>query len=423
MYVAKIGEKWFDSPFWRSAFRLSSEQDIRKLLEYGFSNVWIDTSKGNDVEAIGASRAATLDQELQNGPSIQVDTSHTPDSVAPATPHEIRSRAESFDFGDPLPVAPDEPRPAPLDIERARAAAVCGKARQAMVAMFQEVRMGSAVDAQSMLPVVDEISQSVLRNSDALIGLVRLKTKNDYTYMHSVAVCALMVALARQLGMTESAVKEAGLAGLLHDIGKMAVPGGILEKPGSLTDDEFRVIKLHPESGHRILTEGNGVPHAALDVVLHHHEKMDGSGYPHGLANEQISRLARMCAICDVYDALTSNRSYKAGWCPNKAIRQMASWKGHFDPVIFQAFVKSVGIYPVGTLVRLESGRLGVVMQQRENSLLQPQVKIFFSTKSMTHIAPEVLDLGVKHAQDKIVEWENPEKWNFKNLEQMWVHG
>ena len=293
MYIAKIGDKWFDSPFWRSAFLLSSEQDIHKLLEHGFSNVWIDTSKGNDVETISTNALVSSDKELENRPAIQVDAVTLSATLAPAIPHETTSRAESFGFGDPLPIALDEPRPAPLDIERARAAAVCGKARKAMVAMFQEVRMGSAVDAQSMLPVVDEISQSMLRNSDALIGLVRLKTKNDYTYMHSVAVCALMVALARQLGMTESAVKEAGLAGLLHDVGKMAIPSGILDKPGSLNDEEFRVVKLHPVSGHRILTEGNGVPDSALDVVLHHHERMDGSGYPEGLANEQI----RFCRI------------------------------------------------------------------------------------------------------------------------------
>lgn len=423
MYVAKISESWFESPFWRSAFLLSNEQDIHTLLEHGFTSVWIDTSKGIDLESIPAQFSTDSEAKPENDVSNADGVANKAESPLTTIPLESKSRAESYGFGDPRPVAPDEPRPAPLDTERARAAAICGKARRAMVAMFQELRMGRAVDAQTMLPVVDEISQSVLRNSDALIGLVRLKTKNDYTYMHSVAVCALMVALARQLGLAESSVQEAGLAGLLHDIGKMVVPNDILNKPGSLTDDEFRIIKSHPMSGHRILMQGQGVSEGALDVVLHHHEKWDGSGYPHGLASEQISRLARMGAVCDVYDALTSNRPYKEGWCPNKAIRQMAGWKGHFDPVIFQAFVKSVGIYPVGTLVRLESGRLGVVMQQGRNSLLQPQVKIFFSTKSMTHIAPEVVDLAASHARDKIVDWENPDKWKFKNLDQMWVHG
>lgn len=423
MYIAKISESWFESPFWRSAFLLSNEQDIHTLLEHGFTSVWIDTSRGIDVESVATQLSTGGEAVLENGALNSGSINDTAEPPPTTTPLESKSRAESYGFGEPRPVAPDEPRPAPLDTERARAAAICGKARRAMMAMFQELRMGGAIDAQTMLPVVDEISESVLRNSDALIGLVRLKTKNDYTYMHSVAVCALMVALARQLGMSEEAVRAAGLAGLLHDIGKMAVPNDILDKPSSLTDDEFRIIKAHPTSGHRILMQGQGVPDAALDVVLHHHEKMDGSGYPHGLANEQISRLARMAAVCDVYDALTSNRAYKEGWCPTKAIRQMAGWKGHFDPVIFQAFVKSVGIYPVGTLVRLESGRLAVVMQQGRTSLLQPQIKVFFSTKAMAHIAPEIIDLATPYARDKIIDWENPDKWKFKNLDQMWVHG
>lgn len=399
MYLARIGDNWFDSPFWRSSFTLMNIKDIQTLLQNGVPTVWIDTSKGKDLDVPSESRN---------------------NAVQPVV--EIKNRIESFVFGDPLPVTAGEPRPAPLETERARAAVICGTARRAMLEMFQDLRMGKALDAEKMLPLVDEISQSVLRNSDALIGLVRLKTKNDYTYMHSVAVCALMMALARQLGMTDDEVRDAGLAGLLHDVGKMAVPNDILDKPGSLTEEEFQIIKSHPARGHQILSEGKGVPSIVLDVVLHHHEKIDGSGYPHTLSNDQITRLARMGAICDVYDALTSNRPYKEGWCPTDAIRKMASWKGHFDPLLFQAFVKSIGIYPVGTLVRLESGRLGVVLQQLEKSLLQPRVKVFYSTKSMTYLIPEVVDLSLGNAQEKIVDWEDEKKWNFKNFDDMWVH-
>lgn len=412
MYLAKVGDKWIDSPFWRSSFLLTDPKDIQTLVEGGFDAVWIDTSKSLTSQV-------SSDQATTTQSNTEIITQHRMKEQAP----DVKCRAETLGFGTALPVAPDEPRPAPLETERARAAAICGNSRRAMAQMFQELRLGKAVDPDKMLPVVEEISQSVLRNSDALIGLVRLKTKSDYTYMHSVAVCALMTSLARQLGMTEAAVREAGLAGLLHDIGKMAVPITILDKPGPLTDEEFRIMRTHSAAGHRLLSEAsNVVPNTVLDVVLHHHEKIDGSGYPFGLANDQISRYARMGAICDVYDALTSDRPYKEGWCPTKAISQMATWKGHFDPVIFQAFVKCVGIYPVGTLVRLESGRLGIVLQQTEKSLLAPRVKIFFSTKSKTYISPEIIDLAANHTQDKITGWEDPTKWHFKNLESMWLH-
>ena len=305
-----------------------------------------------------------------------------------------------------------------------RAAKICATARGAVSSMFQEARMGKAIDATHALPVVEEISSSVLRNPGALIGLARLKNKDDYTYMHSVAVCALMVALARQLKLDDAQVREAGMAGLLHDIGKMMVPLSILNKPGKLTDDEFVSVKSHPEEGYKLLKAGSGVSEITLDVCLHHHEKMAGNGYPEKLQGDQLSIFVRMGAVCDVYDAVTSNRPYKNGWDPSESIRKMAEWSGpHFDPAVFQAFVKSIGIYPVGTLVKLESGRLGVVVEQGEKSLLAPKVKVFFSTKSTSYIPPQILDLAGPGLQDKIVGREDAAKWGLKNVNDFWVAG
>lgn len=306
--------------------------------------------------------------------------------------------------------------------EAERAARICAKSKQAVVSMFQEARMGNAVNAADCAPLVEEISNSVARNPGALISLARLKTADDYTYMHSVAVCALMIALARQLGLDEEQTRQAGLAGLLHDLGKAMVPNEVLNKPGKLTDEEFAIIKKHPEFGHEALLQGAGVPDIALDVCLHHHEKTDGSGYPKGLKAEQISLFAKMGAVCDVYDAITSNRPYKAGWDPAESLRKMAEWaKGHFDESVFQAFVKSLGIYPVGSLVRLESGRLGVVVEQSERSLLAPKVKVFFSTKANARIRPEEIDLSRPGAQDKIAGREDPAKWNIPDLNELWA--
>ena len=208
---------------------------------------------------------------------------------------------------------------------------------------------------------------------------------------------------------------------MLHDIGKMAIPNTVLNKPGKLTDSEFATVRGHPEAGSRMLIESKQVSALVLDVCLHHHEKMDGSGYPHRLEGEQISLCARMGAVCDVYDAITSNRPYKQGWDPAESIRKMAGWKGHFDPVVFQAFVKTVGIYPVGSLVRLESGRIGVVIEQQAKSLLAPRVKVFFSAKSKTPIPQEVLDLSKLLGRDKIVSRESAEEWGFRNVDELWT--
>jgi putative nucleotidyltransferase with HDIG domain len=305
--------------------------------------------------------------------------------------------------------------------EAKRAAKICTKSKEAVISMFKEARLGNAVSIEAATELVEEITASVYRNPGALISLARLKTADDYTYMHSVAVCAMMVALARQLKLEDSVVREMGTAGLMHDLGKALMPMSVLNKPGKLTDEEFAIIKSHPESGYKLLVEGNAAGEIIKDVCIHHHEKVDGSGYPHHLKGEAISLHARMGAICDVYDAITSNRPYKTGWDPAESIRKMTEWKGHFDERLFQAFVKSIGIYPIGSLVRLESGRLAIVIDQGEKSLLTPNVKVFFSAKQKTYITPEVVELGRPGATDKIVGREDVAKWGFKDLDKYWM--
>lgn len=281
--------------------------------------------------------------------------------------------------------------------------------------------MGKAVDVGGAQQLVEEISDSVARNPGALISLARLKTADDYTYMHSVAVCAMMVGLAKQLGLDEAQTRAAGMAGLLHDLGKAMMPMEVLNKPGKLSPAEFNVIKTHPTEGYRQLLKVPSLDPLVLDVCLHHHEKTDGSGYPKGLKGDQISLFAKMGAVCDVYDAITSNRPYKSGWDPAESLRKMAEWaNGHFDGKVFQAFVKSLGIYPIGSLVKLTSGRLGVVVEQTGKSLTTPSVKVFFSTKSNLRITPEVIDLSSSDVSEKIVSREDPAKWRFADLNELW---
>ncbi|MCO6058776.1 HD-GYP domain-containing protein [Pseudomonas sp. MOB-449] len=387
MYIQELCGSWMDHPFWKTSFLLGSSKDLRRIQDSAVGEVWIDTAKGLDVDA---------------GESAE----------------EVDAQAESrLQSAQQQPQA-ESAEPVGLDEEVGRALRLCARSKQALVAMFNDARLGHAVEVTQAAALVEQITESVIRHPNALISLARLKTSDEYTYMHSVAVCALMVALARQLRMDGEQVREAGLAGLLHDIGKMAVPLELLNKPGKLTDGEFIEMRKHPTAGARILLDSRQVSAAVLDVCLHHHEKYDGSGYPHRLAGERISLLARMGAICDVYDAITSDRPYKKGWSPAEALRKMAEWtRGHFDPLLFQAFVKSVGIYPTGSLVRLESGRLGVVLEQHPTSLLTPRVKVFFSALSRVPIPQEVVDLS---RGDRILSRESPEEWGFKKLDELW---
>ncbi|MDR2789044.1 MAG: HD-GYP domain-containing protein [Candidatus Accumulibacter sp.] len=391
MYLKEFCGSWMEHPFWRNSFVISDPKDIELILASRIQEVWIDASRGADIppEQPALSEART---------QAQVDA-------------ELSASAQAA--RDVAPVS--------IQKEMTRAKRICAKGKQALTSMFQEARMGKAVDAGNARRLVEEIADSVTRNPGALISLARLKTADDYTYMHSVAVCALMIALGRQMGLDEELNRRLGIAGLLHDLGKAIVPLEILNKPGKLTDEEFRVMKSHPEEGVRLLQESQGVDEIAFDVMLHHHEKISGQGYPEGRRNGGISLYARMGAICDVYDAITSNRPYKDGWDPAESLCKMAEWTGgHFDPDVFQAFVKSLGIYPVGSLVRLSSGRLGVVIAQSPKSLLTPRVKVFFSTRGNARIPPELVDLSAPGCMEKIASREDPARWNFPDIDELW---
>jgi len=394
MHIHELCGSWMDHPFWRGAFLLDNPDDLQTIFSTGIKEVWIDDEKGLGV---------SIDSGEPEGASEKTISEEIEATLAQAiTSDKIIERVN-------------------IAQEAARAVKICAKSKQAVTSMFNEARMGKALSADDALPIVEEISTSVLRNPGALISLARLKDKDDYTYMHSVAVCALMVSLARQLGLNDEQVRQAGLAGLLHDVGKMMVPLGILNKPGKLTDAEFGAVKSHPARGHQMLLEGSGIGEVALDVCLHHHEKMDGSGYPEKLADKQISLYAKMGAVCDVYDAITSNRPYKNGWEPAESLRKMAEWsKGHFDITIFHAFVKSIGIYPVGSLVKLESNHLGVIIEQTGKSLLTPMVKVFFSIKSNCRIPHVILDMSKSSCKDKIVSHEDPVKWGIADIHELW---
>ena len=382
MFVHGFDESWLKHPFWRSKFLIKEAAILQEVQSSGISDCWIDLSKGQDI---------------QPGKPREVPT------VAPVE-KQLSPKLERV----------------PLTQELQEAARLRQRSAQTMKRLFAEVRLGNAIEPAECVALVDDVVDSIDRHPDALLSLVRLKTADEYTYMHSVAVCALMVSLGRQLGLDDDQCREAGMAGMLHDLGKAAMPQDVLNKPGKLTPEEFDIIKTHPRRGFEMLLEGANVSDGVKDVCLHHHERYDGTGYPDKLAGEKISLLARMGAVCDVYDAVTSDRPYKAGWDPANALAQMATWKGHFDTTVFQTFVKSVGIYPTGSLVKMRSGRLAVVLEQNPAALTKPRVKIFFSTKAGLPLEHQVLDLATTHLADHIESRENPENWNFPYLNELW---
>ncbi|ALO44811.1 Hydrolase [Pseudohongiella spirulinae] len=390
MFITELHGSWLHHPFWKSRFLLEDADDLAKLKSSGIKMVSVDLAKSLP--------GAVSSLEGKKEPP---ETSPRPPGV---TEEEKPQKAARSD----------------MQQELNRARQLCEYSREAVTAMFKEARMGKAISGETATEIVTQINESVARQPHALIALARLKTSDNYTYMHSVAVCAMMIALARELKLSDAEVKAAGAAGLMHDIGKMAIPDSILNKPGALTDPEFAEMRKHPERGVEILNQLTDIPPEVAEVCLHHHEKYNGTGYPHQLAGELISRMARMGAICDVYDAITSDRPYKKGWGPAESLQKMATWKGHFDPDYFQAFVRTIGIYPVGSLVRLKSQRLAVVIEQNSTSLIKPKVKVFFSLRSKLPLTQAVLDLSAQGVVDSIEAREPSENWNFPYLDDLW---
>ena len=413
MHLHALEGAWMDHPFWKTKFIIRETEQLKKLQDSVIKEVWIDPEKGLDVADDKPSLPTPMRAPAPAGATRPVPEMATAGAGPASLPAQPSSR--------PAPVHVPVPPPSRSFAEELRsAAAVCEKGKTQVKKMFNEARLGRALDAESFRPLVEEISNSVIRNPGAIVSLARLKTQDDYSYMHSVAVCALMVALGRELGYDEEQCRAAGTAGLLHDVGKALMPLDILNKPGKLTDDEFDVMRSHPVRGFELLQEAQGASEEAMEVCLHHHERFDGGGYPHKLPNDKLNQLVRMGSICDVYDAITSNRPYKAGWDPADSIGKMASWKGQFDPVIFATFVKSIGIYPTGSLVRLQSDRLAVVIEQNPQALTAPVVRVFYSVKSSMPVSLQRLDLA-GGTSDRIVGREAPEKWNFTFLDELWA--
>jgi len=406
MWFHRLGGSGYHHAFVRKGFLLDA-RDIELLAEGGVDELIIDTSQGVDVE---------------EGSSIDGAAAASAASAAAAEAAEAAEASTAAAAGAPMrpPAAPLAPK-FEMNQEVKQARRIYQEGKEKVVALFNDARLGRAIQVDSVMPLIEQINDSIGRHPDALVSVVRLKAHDEYTYMHSVAVCALMISLARRLGLSEEQVREAGAAGMRHDLGKAVMPIKVLNKPGALTDDEFKIMKSHPDRGWEMLKNADHAPQAVLDVVLHHHEKFDGSGYPHSLKGDDISLMARMGAVCDVYDAVTSNRPYKKAWGPAESLQRMIGWKGHFDDQILKGFIRSVGIYPVGSLVRLESDHLAVVLEQGEGSLLVPKVRVFFNARKRESVFIKDVDLGAPDCGDRIVGLESAEKWNFPNIEKLWL--
>lgn len=398
MFVHALDGSWFDHPFVRSSFLLTP-RTLQMLRDSDIDSVIIDDERG-----LGPPPASTL-------PDTSLAQSNTAPDVTAPLPATERARKASRP-GVPRAFLSHEPTD--MEQERKRAIQIVARSKAAIIRTFDEIRLGNLVQAEQLTPLVDEISASMARNPFALTSVTQLKARHEYTYLHSVAVCALMISLGRRLKLDEALIPDLGLAGLLHDIGKARIPQRLLDKPGPLTDKEFAIVRTHAERGYRMLRKCEGIPEIALDVCRHHHEQIGGAGYPERLDGQALSLHARMGAICDVYDAVTSARAYKDPWSPGEALRWMQSSDRHFDQDVLEAFAGCIGIYPIGGLVRLRSDRLAVVLDSNAANPMAPPVRAFFCAIKRHRLPPEHCAPG----RDEIIGIERPDRWGFDD----WPH-
>lgn len=394
MFLHALEGDWLDHPFWKTRFVLKTDKELEKLRRSAIKEVWINPSLGLDVEPL-------------------------PEASPPPAPDAVPAAVQAA-TASPEVLPLDRPA-ASMDSEMGKAAAIVQRGKQQIVLVFSSLKEGQSLPEEVAQSLAGDVAESVLRQPGALVSLSRLKSQEDYLYLHSLAVSAMMVALARQLGMDEERCRLAGLAGLMHNVGMAMVPTEVIRKKGKLTDEETFVVRAHPVQGYEMLKSSGDYAKEILETCLNHHERWDGTGYPFGLEGEATPLFARMCAICDAYDAITSNRSYRSGWDPAESIAQMASWTGQFDPELFNAFVRSLGVYPTGSLVRLQSQKLAVVVDQNPQVPTTPVVKVFYSLRSQMHMPPERIDLAHPSCRDRIISREPAAEWSKLGLDSLWA--
>ncbi len=362
IFVCRLDRPWLETPFRLQGFVIASAAEVdelRRCCKY----VYIDPERGAD--APGSENMGHLDAKLE---AAVLKTAAAP---PPAPPYEIAAEDE-------------------IDA----AVAAHGDTVALIGNVLEDARLGRSVDSASTKKVVANMAASIMRNPDALLFLTQLNDKDNYTTFHSIDVCILALAFGRHLGLSEADLNLLGLGALLHDIGKMRIPAEILNKAGTLSREEFDLMKGHVDAGVEILEKTRGIPPKAIEVAQNHHERYDGKGYPRSLKGDRIGLFGCIAGIVDVYDAITSDRVYHPAITPYEALKHMYGWrKKDFDEELVLGFIQCVGIYPVGSLVLLSTGDLAVVIAVHPEHRLRPRVKLVRDPHGQRYEAPVLLDL------------------------------
>lgn len=368
MYVADLGNERLAREVKRGHGYVSSTEVVDALEKNGVLWVSIDTEKGPDIE----------------------EDPRPPAQQAQAAPPKAL------------------PTPTTFAHEAAQAKRTHARAMALIRNVLGDVKMGVSINTGETTEVAGDIVSSIFRNQNALSCLGMIRHKDNYLMEHSINLAVLIGIFGKHLGLDRGYIREMVIGAFLHDVGKVMIPDEILNKPGKLSNDEFIIMKTHAAHSRDVLKSIPGISRIALETAAQHHEKIDGSGYPDGLTKDNFSVHGRMLAIIDVYDAITADRCYHDRITPQEALRRMLHWtENHLDGELLQAFIKAIGVYPVGSLVCLESGKMGVVLESRPDNTLKPLIKVFYNYIRGHYLAVETLDMTRDDAIDRIVKTED----------------
>ena len=391
MYVCQLDRPWDETPFLFQGFRLETENDIRMIQKH-CKRVFIDIKKSKHLELKNKETpaASSIGNKVSKvvRPFTKSQTTPAPDSRARRLSRDLKPAIRTYDQTSRL-----------------------------VKSLMDEIRLGNSVNTPAAKETVSNCVESVIQNPDAMLLLSRLKNRDEYTSEHSLNVAIVSIAFGRHLGMDRDQLNEIGLCGMLHDMGKIVTPLEVLNKPGRLEGEEIEIMKQHPSHGREILMSSSGIHDSVIDVAYGHHERLDGSGYPRGLEQDKLSLYTKMVSIADVFDAVTSDRVYRDGSSSFQALRMLHSQRGQsYDPSLVINFIECVGIFPIGTVVELHNGEIGLVVQTHPRLKLKPKVRLLLDGNK-TPMEPKIIDLAteVKDAAGlpyAIKSAHNPRKFN-----------
>ena len=375
MFVSGLDRPWLDTPFLTQGFLIESAAHIDRLREY-CEYVLVDSRRSRQGGGVLARKSRQNNARPTQSRDRPTRQSISVERIFEGRP--IKPYRDDSDWVDEHPRAQEALDTLVADIDE----------------IFDHVSDGGKLNVIKLKKSVEPIVDSISRNPDACLWVARLKQHDEYTYQHSLGAAIWSVSLGRQLGLARHDLRSLAMGCLLMDVGKLRVDPELLQAQRDLSDEEMAQLSSHVSYGLEIIQESGVMNQDVIDMVAHHHERYGGSGYPNGLSSDQIPSFARIAAIVDTYDAITSNRSYAKAISPSEAIRLLYQTRdADFQAELVEAFIQAVGIYPAGTLVELTSGEVGVVVAEYRTRRLRPKVMVLLDADKNKLLEAKMVDL------------------------------